>query len=120
MGGHVGGYTAAQVVALRVAGVRLLSWRTLAGVAFSAATHAFIDRRWPVRWVLDHTGSLAFARSAVLPALRVVVPQVSGQFTGRGHTMPAPLPLHGPYLADQALHHACLFVSARIIAGRSV
>jgi hypothetical protein len=28
-----------------------------------------------------------------------------------------PAPLHGPYLADQALHHACLFVAALILAG---
>ncbi|MFF9645903.1 hypothetical protein [Kitasatospora aureofaciens] len=28
---------------------------------WSAATHAVLDRRWPVRWLLQHTGSPAFA-----------------------------------------------------------
>lgn len=30
-------------------------------LAVSLVTHAFIDRRWPVRWLLSHTGSAAFA-----------------------------------------------------------
>jgi hypothetical protein len=32
-------------------------------------------------------------------------------------TAEAPLPIHGPYHADQALHHACLLVAALIITG---
>jgi hypothetical protein len=62
-----------------------------AGFAFSAVTHGLLDRRWPVRWVLDHTGSAPFARLA------------SGG-------------LNGMYLADQALHYTCLWLAALIIA----
>ena len=68
-----------------------LTWTALlAGLLFSAGTHAFIDRRWPVRWLLQHTGASAFAelRSAGL---------------------------NGMYLADQALHGSALFVSALLI-----
>jgi hypothetical protein len=31
-------------------------------LALSFVTHSFIDRRWPVRWLLEHTGSKAFAQ----------------------------------------------------------
>ncbi|MFD6113960.1 hypothetical protein ACFWG0_28165 [Streptomyces yangpuensis] len=31
-----------------------------AGLAVSAVTHAFFDRRWPVRWLLGHVGSKGF------------------------------------------------------------
>ncbi|MBF9135184.1 DUF3307 domain-containing protein [Plantactinospora sp. S1510] len=68
------------------------TWRgVVAGLAWSATTHSFIDRRWPVRWILRFTGSPGFAE------LR------SGG-------------LNGIYLADQALHHGCLFISAIMIA----
>jgi hypothetical protein len=33
----------------------------LFALAVSWLTHQFIDRRWPVRWLLSHTGSRAFA-----------------------------------------------------------
>ncbi|OKI95093.1 hypothetical protein [Kitasatospora sp. CB01950] len=61
-----------------------------AGFGWSAATHAVLDRRWPVRWLLQHTGSPDFAelRSAGL---------------------------NGLYLADQALHSGALLVSALLI-----
>lgn len=106
MAGHVGGYTVAQVLALRAVGVPLLSWRTLAGVALSAASHAFLDRRWPVTRVMELTGSAGFA----FPQVRVVRLNESNISTG-------PLPIHGPYVVDQALHHGFLFAAARIIAG---
>lgn len=68
-----------------------LSWAGLAaGFAFSAGTHAFFDRRWPVRWILEHTGATKFA------ALRAAG-------------------LNGMYLADQALHSGALLVSALLI-----
>jgi len=95
MGGHVAGYTACQVAALaglRLAGVRLRPGPVAAALVLSAGTHAFIDRRWPVRWVLQHTGSPQFADLA-------------------GHG------LNGPYLADQALHTGVLYVAA-LIASR--
>jgi hypothetical protein len=63
-----------------------------AGLGFSAVTHAILDRRWPVRWLLEHSGSTPFSRQA-------------------GHG------INGMYLADQALHYACLWVSALLIAG---
>jgi hypothetical protein len=63
----------------------------LTGLGFSAVTHAILDRRWPVRWLLEHTGSVPFSRQA-------------------GHG------INGMYLADQALHYGCLWVAALLIA----
>uniref|UniRef100_UPI003F4931A9 hypothetical protein n=1 Tax=Streptomyces sp. CA-136453 TaxID=3240050 RepID=UPI003F4931A9 len=57
----------------------------------SSTTHAFFDRRWPVRWVLEHTRSAEFARLN----------------TGG---------LNGMYLADQALHHFVLLACAILMA----
>jgi hypothetical protein len=64
--------------------------RAAAGFAWSAATHAVLDRRWPVRWLLQHTGSPDFAEL-----------RTAG--------------LNGMYLADQALHSGALLVSALLI-----
>jgi hypothetical protein len=61
----------------------------LAGLWVSGITHALLDRRWPVRWLLQHTGSPEFASP--------------------DH------PLPGMYLADQATHIACLWVAALIM-----
>ncbi|WP_333493572.1 hypothetical protein [Kitasatospora cathayae] len=61
-----------------------------AGFAWSAATHAVLDRRWPVRWLLQRTGSPDFAEL-----------RTAG--------------LNGMYLADQALHSVALLVSALLI-----
>lgn len=95
MAGHVGGYQLTQAAALAAVAVATgerLSWRrVLLGGAFSAASHAFLDRRWPVRRALRATGSPNFADMAT--------------------------PLNGMYLADQALHHGCLLVAALLIAG---
>jgi hypothetical protein len=96
MAGHVGGYTATQVGALAtirpLLGVRPSLRRLVTAVAFSAVTHAFIDRRWPVKAMLRATRSPAFAEMLT--------------------------PICGPYQADQALHHACLIGSALILTGR--
>lgn len=62
----------------------------VAGVSFSAVTHALLDRRWPVRWILIRTGSPDFANRQT--------------------------PICGMYLADQSLHTGCLWVSALLIA----
>lgn len=114
MAGHVGSYTAVQVGSLAalsvLTGERATRGRTIMGVLFSAVSHAFLDRRWPVRWALEHSGSQAFA-DARLPRIPL------GRTEAMWHTKPHPLPIHGPYLADQALHHACLAVSAAILAG---
>jgi hypothetical protein len=97
MAGHVGGYQVTQAAALAavaaLTGERLSWQRVLLGGVFSAATHAFLDRRWPVRKTLEATRSPNFADMTT--------------------------PLHGMYLADQALHHGCLLVSALLIAGRA-
>uniref|UniRef100_UPI003F490FB3 hypothetical protein n=1 Tax=Amycolatopsis sp. CA-293810 TaxID=3239926 RepID=UPI003F490FB3 len=62
-----------------------------AALAVSASTHALLDRKWPVRWLLEHTGSPAFAACT----------------TGG---------LNGMYLGDQALHGLALGVSAALLA----
>lgn len=109
MAGHITGYQATQaaaLAALRPLGVRPSWRRTLAGMAISAGTHALLDRRWPVLRLLELTGSSNFA----FPQVDVIRLQRSRRSTGA-------VPLHGPYLADQALHHACLAVAAYVIAG---
>lgn len=89
---HVASYHAAQVVGLVVAnralGLKLRPSRVLAGVVFSAVTHAVIDRRWPVRLWMDNTGSHDFRVKA-----------------GGG--------MH----VDQTMHHACLWASALVMTG---
>ena len=57
---------------------------------FSAVTHAFLDLRWPVRWILQKTGSPKFAEMTT--------------------------PVNGMYQGDQSLHHGALWISALIIA----
>jgi hypothetical protein len=94
MAGHVGGYLATAEVALQLVGAvtgERPSWRRrLAGHLVSGATHAFLDRRWPVRRALQLTGSPRFADLQA--------------------------PINGPYLTDQALHHGCLLLSALVMA----
>lgn len=121
MAGHVGSYTAVQLsalAALRTVGVRPSWRRMLAGVAVSAGTHALLDRRWPVRWVLEHSGSAEFADARFV--VRDTYHAAVMRSTTADEAVEAaihPAPLHGPYLADQALHHACLLVSALIMVG---
>lgn len=94
MAAHVASYGATQAVFLALvhaAGADLTLRGIAAGLAVSLGTHAFIDRRWPVAWLLVHTGSPGFLA-----------------MTGR--------PLNGPYLADQSLHIGALFFSALTIA----
>ena len=92
MAGHLATYHACMLVALAglaAAGVPLTVAGCASGLLFSAVTHGFLDRRWPVRWVLERTGSRAFAASQA--------------------------PLHGMYLADQSLHVGCLFVASLLV-----
>ncbi|QOC90248.1 DUF3307 domain-containing protein [Micromonospora craniellae] len=92
--GHVVAYHFVVVVMLAVAIVALdlpvTAFGIVAGLGFSAISHAILDRRWPVRWLLTHTGS--------------------GDFADRQ------APICGMYLADQSLHAACLWVSSLLIA----
>ncbi|MDJ0467116.1 hypothetical protein [Streptomyces sp. H27-C3] len=91
---HVAQYHLVMAVMLALVWAVLplqLSWTGLAaGLAVSAVTHAFFDRRWPVRWLLQHTGSPDFA-----------------ELKAAG--------MNGMYLTDQALHQTALLVSALLI-----
>jgi hypothetical protein len=91
---HVGAYhtVMAAMLAVTIGALHLpvTAAGVTAGLTFSALTHAFLDRRWPVRWLLDHTGARSFARLA-------------------DHG------LNGAYLADQALHYTALWAAALLI-----
>lgn len=60
---HIGSYLAAQaVMTLIVALVVPMTWPGLAAaLAVSGSTHAVIDRRWPVRWVIARKQCTAWA-----------------------------------------------------------
>jgi hypothetical protein len=108
MTGHVVTYTAVQVTGLalvnRTLGLRLHPGAVTAAVALSASTHAFLDRRWPVRRAMELTRSPGFATgTAPVPVHHHGPDDVQ---------VLAPVPLNGPYLADQALHHGVLFFAA--------
>lgn len=62
------------------------SWRLAVLVGVSWVTHSFIDRRWPVIWLLRHTGSAAFSTQT-----------------------------WGVLCADQALHLTVLAVTAAVL-----
>lgn len=61
----------------------------ICALMFSAITHAFLDRRWPVRWILEITGSPEFAKMQT--------------------------PINGMYQADQALHYLALWISCFLL-----
>lgn len=86
MAGHVVSYHALMLPVLWFATALPLG-HILAVMAVSAGTHALIDRRWPVRWLLEHTGSRTFAQ----------------QFWGI-------------IVVDQVLHISILIVLALVIA----
>ncbi|MFC9225030.1 DUF3307 domain-containing protein [Streptomyces hygroscopicus] len=92
--GHVAQYHLVMAVTLALVWAVLplqVSFTGLAaGLAVSAVTHAFFDRRWPVCWLLEHVGSKGFA-----------------ELKAAG--------LNGMYLTDQALHQTALLVSALLI-----
>ena len=39
------------------------SWAALGGLGISWVTHSIIDRRWPVCWLMAHTGSKPFSET---------------------------------------------------------
>lgn len=90
MAGHIAGYAGSQAVALvavnRLLGAGMKPRGIAAAVAFSAATHWFIDRRWPVRRLSDAMGKQDF------------------------HAMGGPL--GGAYILDQSAHHLMEGVAA--------
>lgn len=117
MAGHVAGYGATQALALgalRAAGVRFSPGWCLAGLASSLSTHAFLDRRWPVVELLAATGSGRFASPRVVVDRSSLDDSPHDPYRGQSD---GPLPLHGPYLADQALHHVCVAIAAAIASG---
>lgn len=93
--GHVAQYHLVMAVMLALVWAVLplqMSWTGLAaGLVVSAVTHAFFDRRWPVRWLLEHIGSKGFA-----------------ELKAAG--------MNGMYLTDQALHQTALLIAALLIA----
>ena len=94
MAGHLLGYGLCQLGALALVGLvgTPLSMTGIGvGVAISLVTHGVSDRRWPVRLLLEVTGSPKWAT-----------------ITAGG--------LNGMYLADQALHVGCLFGAALAVA----
>ncbi|QYN17450.1 hypothetical protein [Amycolatopsis sp. DSM 110486] len=92
---HVAMYHLTMVVLGLLAWLVLpLHWSVLGVVlalVWSAATHALLDRRWPVRCLLEKTRSPKFAK-----------------LNAGG--------LNGMYAADQALHWLALAVSAVLLA----
>lgn len=62
-------------------------WRLAVLLIASYATHAIIDRRWPVRWLLRTTGSPQFANQ-----------------------------MWGVLAADQALHLSILLIAVAVLA----
>jgi phosphate/sulfate permease len=92
--GHLAVYhlTAAGllITTASVLGLPLSATGLVAGLAFSALTHALLDRRWPVRVILRATHAPRFADTTS--------------------------PVCGMYVADQALHQLALLVSALLIA----
>jgi hypothetical protein len=94
MAGHLAGYHALAAVLLvgtfSLLGLPLTVAGTLAGLGFSAITHAVLDRRRPVRALLRLLGAPRFAETST--------------------------PVCGVYAADQALHQLALLVSALLIA----
>lgn len=94
MAGHIASYAGAQAVALvavnQILDAGLKPRSIAAAVTFSAATHWFIDRRWPVRKLAEATGHEGFH-------------QMGG-------------PLGGAYILDQAAHHLMEGVSAVLAA----
>lgn len=102
---HVGTYTLTALVALVAValstGLPLSPARVAAGLAVSAVTHYFADRRTPLRRLAKLTGA--------------------GQFFGFGTPRPdhddKPCLGTGAYALDQSWHIGWLFIAALIVAG---
>jgi hypothetical protein len=92
---HVATYTATGMAFLlamaAVTGVALHPVAVVGGLAVSAVTHYIADRRSPLAWIAERTGSGPFYR-----------------LSGAG--------MNGAYLLDQSWHVGWLFVAALIAA----
>ncbi|CUU58484.1 Protein of unknown function (DUF3307) [Parafrankia irregularis] len=95
--GHLFNYhlcIGAALLGLVVIDVPLRPAGIVVALIWSVLTHGFIDRRWPVRVLLQRGRSPLFAES-----------------TSSG--------VNGIYLADQSLHIGCLFVGALLVSALS-
>ena len=93
---HCATYTATALAALLVVawrtGLVLSPAATATGLAASALTHYIADRRAPLRWIAERTGSGPFYRLSTAG-------------------------LNGAHLLDQSWHIGWLFVAALLIGG---
>lgn len=118
MAGHIASYAGSQAVAMVVANraldLGLKPSRIAAAIAFSAATHWVIDRRWPVRKMAEASGNTGCKRGGqcVEPEHAPDGSECDGGFHGLGG------PLGGAYILDQSAHHLMEGIAA-VIAGRS-
>jgi hypothetical protein len=101
--GHVVSYTTAAIVALGLltwrTGWHPTEWRYHTGIMVSAVTHYAADRRGPLRWLADRTGSRVFYRLG----------------TPREGRDDNPTLGTGAYALDQSWHIGWLFIAALII-----
>ncbi|MFD4400814.1 DUF3307 domain-containing protein [Kitasatospora sp. NPDC058478] len=81
---HVAAHVASMFAVLVVARFSLDldtgTWPTLAAIAWAAGTHGFIDRRWPIAWWMDKTGSAAFRTNGGAPLVDQAAHIVVGLF----------------------------------------
>lgn len=116
MAGHIASYAGSQTVTLvavnSLLGMKLRPSRIAAAVAFSAATHWLIDRRWPVRKLAEALGKTGCKRDGLCadPEHAPDGQDCDGGFHGLGG------PLGGVYVLDQSAHHLCEAVAAVIAA----
>jgi hypothetical protein len=75
-------------LALTLFAVWTLGWTMILVLIVSWVTHSIIDRRWPVKWLMRHTGSGPFSNT-----------------------------LWGVICVDQALHISILCVCAALLGG---
>lgn len=116
MAGHIASYAGAQAVAL-VAANRLLDMnlkpgRIAAAITVSAATHWFIDRRWPVRKAAEALGKTGCRQGGKCS---------DGEHAPDGADCDAGFhglggPLGGAYILDQSAHHLMEAVAAVVAA----
>lgn len=117
MAGHVASYAGSQAVVLiaadKLLGMGLKPSRIAAAVAVSAATHWFIDRRWPVRKASELLGKTGCKRDGKCadPEHAADGSECDGGFHGLGG------PLGGAYILDQSAHHL-MEAAAAVIAAR--
>lgn len=119
MAGHIASYAGSQAVVLAAAnvvlGMKLRKRDMAAAIAFSGATHWFIDRRWPVRKLSEAMGKTGCKRDRYgqceNPAHEPFGSECDNGFHGLGG------PLGGAYILDQSAHHLMEAVAA-VLASR--